>query len=216
MHLRLRDGLTFCFASDRAIFLDLPADRYFSLSPELDPAFRSWASGGEPPSDALDPLMRLGLFQRGETPERPTIASTTAPVSSLLELPGSKVGLPVGAACAHLVAVAARLRTGGLARTVAGLRRCKARHPSGAAEIGRIARIAHAHETAALVASSHDKCLPRSLALAWHLSRAGLACDLVLGVRLRPFHAHCWVQAGDVAINDRVDTVRTFTPILVA
>ncbi|RYM07421.1 lasso peptide biosynthesis B2 protein [Sphingobium cupriresistens] len=39
--------------------------------------------------------------------------------------------------------------------------------------------------------------------------------DVVLGVQLGPFSAHCWVQHEDRLVNDRVDMVRTFTPILV-
>jgi len=46
------------------------------------------------------------------------------------------------------------------------------------------------------------------------LSR-GLAADLVVGVRLNPFAAHSWVQAGSHVLNDRMDSVRTYTPVLV-
>jgi hypothetical protein len=43
----------------------------------------------------------------------------------------------------------------------------------------------------------------------------GIRPDVVLGVQLGPFSAHCWVQHEDRLVNDRVDMVRTFTPILV-
>jgi hypothetical protein len=39
--------------------------------------------------------------------------------------------------------------------------------------------------------------------------------DLVIGVRLAPFSFHAWVQFGDIVLNDEVDTVRPYTPILV-
>ena len=64
--------------------------------------------------------------------------------------------------------------------------------------------------------SLRDACLPHSLAVAERLIRAGQPAQLVFGVRLGPFAAHCWVQQGSLVVNDRVEIVRTFTPILVA
>ena len=64
--------------------------------------------------------------------------------------------------------------------------------------------------------SAENKCLPRSLALARALRRAGGTARLVIGVRLRPFAAHAWVQDGTVVVNDTLDHVLLFTPILVA
>jgi len=37
----------------------------------------------------------------------------------------------------------------------------------------------------------------------------------VFGVKLNPFSAHCWVQAGDIVLNDAIDHVTIHTPILV-
>lgn len=74
-----------------------------------------------------------------------------------------------------------------------------------AAQFARTARLTQAH----------DRCLPRSLALARHALARGWPVDLVMGVHLRPFAAHCWVQAGTDLLNDRLDNVRPFTPILV-
>ena len=36
----------------------------------------------------------------------------------------------------------------------------------------------------------------------------------VIGVSLYPFAAHSWVQCGTALVNDRLDRVRHFTPIL--
>lgn len=33
---------------------------------------------------------------------------------------------------------------------------------------------------------------------------------LVFGVKLDPFSAHCWVQIGDLLLNDRADQVARF------
>ncbi len=47
------------------------------------------------------------------------------------------------------------------------------------------------------------------------LAHLGLKPDLIFGVSMRPFRSHCWVQVGDIVINDRLDNIRNFTPILV-
>ncbi len=60
------------------------------------------------------------------------------------------------------------------------------------------------------------KCLVRSFVLKRFLSRSGLGVDWVFGVATWPFRAHCWLQAGDVVLDDTVEHVAGYTPILVA
>lgn len=57
------------------------------------------------------------------------------------------------------------------------------------------------------------RCLPRSLALLDFLARRGCPAQLVFGVRTHPFEAHCWVQAGNIVLNDTLSRVRWYTPI---
>jgi hypothetical protein len=63
--------------------------------------------------------------------------------------------------------------------------------------------------------SSHDRCLSDSLTLIHFLTTQGLAARWVIGVRVNPFSAHSWAQAGDVVLNDEPERVRHFQPILV-
>jgi hypothetical protein len=65
------------------------------------------------------------------------------------------------------------------------------------------------------LAPAAPRCLPDSLALLDHLARRGLGGELVFGVKLNPFSAHCWVQRGDLVLNDALDHVTLHTPILV-
>lgn len=58
-------------------------------------------------------------------------------------------------------------------------------------------------------------CLMRSLQQRLYLKRRGHGVAWVFGVRTWPFEAHCWLQAGTVVLDDRVDHVAGFTPILV-
>lgn len=58
-------------------------------------------------------------------------------------------------------------------------------------------------------------CLYRSHLLLHHLHAVGLDASWVIGVQTWPFAAHCWLQAGDLVLDDTVDNVSTYTPILV-
>jgi hypothetical protein len=62
----------------------------------------------------------------------------------------------------------------------------------------------------------HDGvCLMRSLQQRLWLARQGLHADWVFGVRTWPFEAHCWLQAGDVVLDDTFDHASGFVPIMV-
>jgi hypothetical protein len=57
-------------------------------------------------------------------------------------------------------------------------------------------------------------CLFDSLALIHFLARFHVYPDWVFGVNADPFEAHCWVQVGNVVLNDTVARVSAFTPIM--
>jgi hypothetical protein len=57
-------------------------------------------------------------------------------------------------------------------------------------------------------------CLFDSLCLLNFLALHGLFPRLVFGVIVEPFHAHCWLQKGNVVLNDTVERVSAYTPIM--
>lgn len=59
------------------------------------------------------------------------------------------------------------------------------------------------------------QCLFQARLLLDFLARGGLGADWVFGVRTWPFAAHCWLQVGDVVLNDTLERVSRFKPILV-
>lgn len=59
-------------------------------------------------------------------------------------------------------------------------------------------------------------CLYRSCLLRTYLVLLGHTVDWVFGVRTWPFRAHCWLQAGDVALDDEAERLIAYHPILVA
>ena len=62
--------------------------------------------------------------------------------------------------------------------------------------------------------TAYRHCLIDSLVLSVYLTRRMVPCTLVIGVSTRPFAAHAWVQIGECVLNDTVEHVLTFTPIL--
>ena len=57
-------------------------------------------------------------------------------------------------------------------------------------------------------------CLFRALLLQAVLRRRRFAATLVIGVQTWPFEAHAWVQAEDLVLDDGLDHVMGFSPIL--
>jgi hypothetical protein len=56
-------------------------------------------------------------------------------------------------------------------------------------------------------------CLLDSLSLLRFLSRRGLPANIVFGVTAEPFAAHCWVQAGDIVLNETLSDASAHKPI---
>ena len=62
--------------------------------------------------------------------------------------------------------------------------------------------------------TAERRCLFDSLVLALFLTRQMIPCTFVIGVSTKPFLAHSWVQIGELVLNDTVEHVQMFTPIL--
>ena len=59
------------------------------------------------------------------------------------------------------------------------------------------------------------KCLLRSFLLLRLLRRQGHDAMWVFGVTTWPFAAHCWLQVEDLVLDDELDRVAAYTPIMV-
>lgn len=59
-----------------------------------------------------------------------------------------------------------------------------------------------------------SQCLHRSAALIAYLRRRRLGATWMFGVRTWPFRAHCWVQTGDICLNDDHEALQAYSPIL--
>jgi hypothetical protein len=63
--------------------------------------------------------------------------------------------------------------------------------------------------------AAKDACLFDALSLSEFLAGYGLFPNWVFGVQSRPFAAHCWLQLDGVVLNDTIDHVQRYTPIMV-
>ena len=74
-------------------------------------------------------------------------------------------------------------------------------------------RLCQVFQTAVIWLPASGKCLVRSFLLLRFLQRSGHEALWVFGVRIWPFAAHCWLQVGDVALDDFPERVSAYTPI---
>ncbi len=215
MAYRLRPRLTVCLVEDQAIFLDIERDRYFSLTGSAARAIEALIGGQLISPDQLAHLSRAGLAPRDDNEPGGPIA-IPLPASSLVEQgrrrrpsdPDAIPGVAVSAFLAHR-----RLRRRPLSSILDGVMARRAAIST--REVGPPIAAVETYLGARRMIPVAPRCLPDSLALLDWLFRRGLAADLVFGVKLNPFSAHCWLQSGEVVLNDALDTVRLHTPILI-
>ena len=63
MGYELRHGISFCFVADRALFLDVPRDRYFCLSHKASRAFHDVVDGRNSGIETCEQLVALGILE---------------------------------------------------------------------------------------------------------------------------------------------------------
>lgn len=223
MSYALRDGLAYCIPGDRTVFLDIPAGRYFSLSESKDLALQRWLDAqalDEEDFAHLAALLRQGVLVAaprdpiGPRRRQPLIA----PASTQLDIPpvrASSVGV-LRAVGAQLI-WARRTESWPIARVIKALRSTRPRPKNREPQHGldRLATLVRDFDRADFLLGSHDRCLVRSFAFAAMARKRSIQVSVVLGVQSDPFAAHCWVQHGDVVVNDRHERIRPFTPIMV-
>ena len=85
-----------------------------------------------------------------------------------------------------------------------------------ASEPEAVAALAQQFMRASAWVPNSGRCLRNSMLLINLLEGAGLPATWVFGVRTYPFDAHCWVEHEGIVLNDTIDHVRWYTPILVS
>lgn len=204
----LRPDVHAAAIDDDLALLDIAGDAYLCL-----PGAASILTGGRrtpiAPGPLADTLIAAGLLAPDPPPE--IDSPPPAPLRSIIHGPAVRGPGPRALiAAAGVVADIRRARAGqGLAPylRVAEARTALSRDPEATLAAARL------FWSMGPWLPLEGECLLRSAMLVSFLRRSGLAADWVFGVRLWPFNAHCWVQAGEVCLNDDVERLWAYTPI---
>lgn len=221
MGYALREHLHYCITGARLVFLDLAADRYFCIAPHLDEVFRQLldkSATNEAERRILEPLVANSVLRHvpgcdGAIVRDPPCASCASLLDERLEKPP----LPLVACALTSCFLASRQIKARPLFDIVQQILARKRHlasPAFTASAAKLRAAAAAFDRCTQILAARDKCLPRSLAMVRHLASRGIAADLVFGVTLGPFSAHCWVQVEDWILNDHLEHVQNFTPIL--
>lgn len=219
MSAHLRDGLHFCICSGRTVFLDVRADRYFQLPIDRDLAFQRFASRrtGQPGDEAaLRAIAKRGLIV--------DLHHGALVVSSVIVSPPTAEIVPTLSMARMTDRIAAlvsvhRARLECARRPLKNLFDAMSR-PSAAFDADNpddwaaVNRVAAAFAATGVMLRRQDQCLPLSIAFKRLCLARRTRATLVIGVKLDPFVAHCWVQRDEYVVNDTLERVRLFTPIL--
>ncbi|NIK40282.1 hypothetical protein FHY12_002607 [Xanthomonas arboricola] len=218
----LRDDLAFCSINERLVFLDVGNDRYFRLPEALEHSLLTYLAQA-PVSD----LEINDLVARGLLVERSR--ATADPQPSVMPAARSAMEMSISArrpqlfetleVLALVLSTRLALKRSPLSRVLgslsAGARRRGMQQRSVAGLEQRLTDAASVFRRARVWVPVEMRCLLDSVALARFLRRRQLDAQIVFGVALDPFSAHCWVQTGDLVLNDTVGNVHAHTPIRV-
>lgn len=218
----LRDDLSFCRIGEQLVFLDIGTDRYFRLPGALEHTMLAYLA-----QDPVSELEISSLVERGLLVERSQ--STAGPQPSVMPVARSAMETPIPArrpqlfelleVLALVLSTRLALKRTPLSKILgslsAGAQRRRAQQSSVAGLEQRLTDAASVFRHARVCVPVEMRCLLDSVALARFLHRRQLDARIVFGVALDPFSAHCWVQAGDLVLNDTVGNVHAHTPIRV-
>lgn len=208
-------GVSACLADGHVVILNRRLDRYLMLPRALEDSLRRLLHG-EPDTSSdralRERLCHHGLVLSADAGSRPVLCCQPCPAASLLDTdrppPRHR---DVAVAGARVLSSMVRLRVLGLDNAIRHAAKVVPNRPGDSSEAGRTAA---AFFELRVSLRPLDRCLPLSHALAVAAKRADADVRLVLGVKCDPFGAHAWVQLGETVLNDHVDAVQPFTPIL--
>jgi hypothetical protein len=222
-----------CLTQGYAVFLDLKNDRYSALTQDESRAL--WGTvAGWPDSSAesvltiempridggniLHDLHREGLITQqrisGKEARPVTVVEATSDFNAFLSgfetLPFEHVASFVKA----WIRITLELRIRSLEGMVERIRRRSmiSRRSTDTACMAQL--VSSYFKLQPKFFSSYNTCLRNSLTMIEYFAHHDIHPTWIFGVRMEPWAAHSWVQDGPIVLNDTVEHVRTYTPIL--
>lgn len=226
-----------CQSAGQAIFLDLRSDQYLALAraqAQLVSRFvRGWPStiGNEPEGtdesnrDSVAKTLAL-LCNRGLLTANEGIGKLATP--SALNAPtmelnfdgvdeNIRLGLSDVLGFLSSLAIALRMRALPLETCVSLIKERKKEVSQLRTSIDMVllTRLVRAYSRLRpFFFTAKDACLFECLVLGIYLSRQGISPTWVFAVQANPFSAHCWLQHDEIVINDTLENIQGFAPIM--
>ena len=213
MHLFLGPGVHAAGVGDDLVFLDTGSDAYFCLAGAA--GVLTLGARGQInvlQEDVAAQLLEAGLLTR-DPPLRTAIAPP-APTASIRLAPTAQApmtpGLVLGAVSATLKA-ARNFSGASFARLLEGpAPNAMALENPSLALTDAVAQFEKLRPWLPM----QGQCLLRSYHLRTFLRARGLDALWVFGVRTWPFDAHCWLQAGETVLDEDLERLSAYQPIM--
>jgi hypothetical protein len=231
----LRHDVYACQTGDGSILMDLKSGQYFGLDLQstlaIAPRIEGWLKdvatennkGGPTEADELlvntlvsYPALLTESRALGKAADFPVLHQTDSIPFRGNIVPAPRIGGRHVAAfgCAFLQALL-DVKCRSLASTVRRIRARKQRGAFNAPNQARVVELVRTFRFLRLLSyTTKDNCLFDSLALVEYLARFDVHPTWVIAVRTRPFAAHSWVLHDTLVLNERLETVEEFFPIL--
>ena len=227
----------FCISNEYCVILDLKRDKYICLDPQraaylasllkddsLNKALKiiSKKNIDQTLENAKNSLIENGLLTKDKKDGKPdALTQFQSPTTPLID--HEHAALPHIQSSHvlkffHASAIAFwKLRRWSLERTVQSVERRRRTKDSiwSEGDFLEASRLVAIFERLRPFFPTNYLCLFDSLALIEFLAKYGLYATWVYGVEAEPFSAHCWVQKDSILLNDAVDRIRLYTPIMV-
>mgnify|MGYP003945544373 CR=1 FL=1 len=224
MSYQLREDLSCCDVDGHMIFLDIARDRYFRLTGHREKAMRRFQANEDIAPMLLEDLATAGILVEAPDGVYVATASIQRPSRSAIERPPA-----IGDRRLNMTAIFEVMAIVWSTRRQLKLRPLKTNLDEASAYRDRKCVLRKVAESAALednlihanwqfayarrYAPIEPICLLDSLSLLRFLARRGMPTNIVFGVTSEPFAAHCWVQAGDIVLNETLSEANAHTPI---
>ncbi|HEL5339969.1 TPA: lasso peptide biosynthesis B2 protein [Stenotrophomonas maltophilia] len=223
MHVQLHEDLSFCRVDGHAIFLDLQRNRYFRLPNALERSFLSYVEGDAEHEIDVDALLaRNILIPAPGCARRPFFVPIGLPARSAVEQVFDAARVPLGTlldvfaiVCSTRLQLATRKLNDILTELIAFRGRWASPPPAVLTEIDveALSDAAAIFSRARPYVPIETRCLLDSISMVKFLAKRRLSANIVFGVTGEPFSAHCWVQTGDLVLNETVGDAAALTPI---
>lgn len=226
-----------CHAGLHWIVLDLRRDKYLAIHQRdfqmLGPLLDGWSERAEfarrpgydgnsaAATELAEELVDLGLLTKEPSSGRPletlTLATPARPLISACashRMDRSWRHAPaLLLACARVTHMLRRWSLARIVRAIERRKRLNEKTASSAATERVRQLVLHFYALRPIYPRDY-LCMFDSLALLEFLAPHGVYPDWVFGVRSDPFEAHCWIQSGDVLLNESTEKATLYQPIM--